>query len=153
MNQIENTFLGTLKQDENYKETWHSNPIKIPFLNDQLPVILEFDPNEDIEFINELELRLKELFDDLRDYAMSAGDWLKSEHQKVIDSKEVDRVWSLISPYNITVWRDNSKRIRMDFHCSAWDEEHGLEIEFLEGKKITGTLVSIFNDKILDLTE
>ena len=169
MKQIESQLLGVLNQDENYEGTWHSSLINIPVLdNTGIPIIFEFDPNQDSEFLADAEKDLKTffglginaknrisifLFAELKDFAMSAEDWLLPQHKRILEKEKVDKVWNCINPFNITAWRDHTNRIRIDIHCSSWDQEHGLEIEIVEGSKLTGTLVSIFNEEEIDLTQ
>jgi hypothetical protein len=153
--EITSKIIGELKQDNNFPDWWKSAEFEIPFFNnDKLTItFMDFEPEHDKTFIDKADqaltnfLKLKtedrnsisELaYNNCMDF-LSAVDFDEASEpfRKINDKNEI---WNFIHPTEIYVSRrhrrDNDIYIHVACECD-WEKEHGLQLVFRQGKKLT----------------
>lgn len=153
--EITSAIIGQLRQDNDFPDWWKSAGIEIPFFgNKKLPVtFMDFEPDHDNTFIEEADKALanfiKLTVDDrnaISDLAhKNCIDFLEAigfdEADKPMwDIKDKNEIWNFIHPKEIYVSRrhrrDNDIYIQVACECD-WEEEHGLQLVFRQGRKLT----------------
>lgn len=152
--EITSTIIGQLKQDENFPDWWKSKEIEIPFFeHEKLTVtFMDFEPEYDKTFIEEADNALTKFLklttEDRKSISELAYsnymDFLEavdfSEHEEPLRQiEDKNEIWNLIRPTEIYVTRRpyNDQDIYVILACEcAWDQEHGLQLVFRQGKKL-----------------
>ena len=153
--QIESKVIGRLEQDESCPDWWISSEVEIPFFNNEEFQItfIDFEPEKDKAFIEEAdqaltnflkltgkdknaisELVYKNCMDFLDSVELEEGD---DEFRQITDKNEI---WDFVNPTEIYVARRcrRDKDIYIQIACECdWEEEHGLQLVFRQGKKLT----------------
>jgi hypothetical protein len=147
--------IGKLTQHDTFPDWWESKEIKIPFF-DKKPlkiIFTDFVPERDLEFIKEADQALSNFLKlDASDrHAVSAlahkncMDFLAEVGYDEVDEalhqiKDDHEIWQYIYPTKIYVQRRyyNDKDIYVQVACECeWEQEHGLQLVFRQGKKLT----------------
>lgn len=154
-NFITSTIIGTLFQNDQFDDWWESKLIAIPFFNNKPLRITFMDlvPERDLNFINEADQALKAFLAKKRNDRIELSelayqncmDFLNEvgydEADKPLwDINEKREIWNFIYPQNIYVTRRNrrDKDIYINVTCECeWEQEHGLQLVFRQGKKLT----------------
>ena len=152
---IKSNIIGQLIQVEDFDDWWISNDIEIPFFDNEEFTItfMDFEPKKDKAFIEEADhalsnflaltandrLSISELvLKNCRDFMEEVGvDEFGEDLQQVKDASEI---WKFVYPAEIYVSRRNwgDKDIYIQIACNCeWEEEHGLQLVFKQGKKLT----------------
>ncbi|NOQ75201.1 MAG: hypothetical protein GQ574_24520 [Crocinitomix sp.] len=153
MTKLNSEVLGTLVQNEEIADWWHSAPIHIPLLDIELGITcVELDPSVDEQFLAEADLAIKNFLD------LQAFDKLKMaphifanfvEICSYIEESAIPEkmkgaqplsIWNFVHPSAIYVSRrqSNDKDIYIVLACECdWETEHGLQLVFRQGKKLT----------------
>ncbi len=152
---IISNIIGTLEQEDGFPDWWKSEEIVIPFFdNEKLTItFMGFEPEQDNTFIDEadkalasflkLDLNYRNLISDLAyknciDFLAEVSfDEADEPLRQIKDSNEI---WDFIQPTEIYISRRNrrDKDIYVEIACECdWDEEHGLQLIFRQGKKLT----------------
>jgi len=154
-NHITSQVLGQLVQDNQFKDWWIIDNISIPlFDNKSMPItFMNFEPEVDKKFIAEADIAFtnflnlsnsdKAVLTEIvyRNYIDTINaigrDNVKPE---LADLKNKEGVWDFVNPTEIFITRRH--RRDMDIYISVscgcdWEEEHGLELIFRQGKKLT----------------
>lgn len=145
--------IGLLTQNERFDDWWRSEEIEIPFFDKAKLAITftKFEPEKDLKFIQDADnailnfLKLTSL-DRLKisdlilknyfDFLEAVGD--DEEFKLNIDKQ--DQIWDFVHPNDIYVSRRpyNDKDIYVQISCNCdWEEEHGLQLVFRQGRQIT----------------
>jgi hypothetical protein len=148
---IVSNFLGELVQDKVIEKWFESGEIEIPFFNQQ-KLAFVFTNNEP-KFIteadsavetflrlgNEDRLKISDLvYQNCREFLDDIGyDEFDKPLWEITDKNDI---WNFVTPTKIYI----SKRFRRDcdiyleIACEcAWEQEHGLQLIFRQGKKLT----------------
>ena len=153
--QITSQSLGQLNQDENFSDWWNIHKVQIPFFsNAELNVtFMNFDPDADLTFITEADEALETFLKKGDSERLEISDLVFKNFQAIkneVDypywsdqlrqlNKPID-IWKFVRPSGITVTRrpygDHDIFIDITCYC-AWEEEHGLQLVFRQGKKLT----------------
>lgn len=151
MGKYELNSIGTLKTHPDISDEWlQSEPISIPFF-DGKKLNFNFDGFEgDKEFFDESDKAIsifleKDKQDRLalsnlifKNYADAYEAFGEDENiPKIEDEKDI---WKYVYPQAIYVSRRDrcDKDIYIQIHCECkWESEHGLQIVFRQGKKVT----------------
>ena len=153
MNKITSTVIGDLIQNEQFTGWWYSKPTLIPLLDLELPItFIDYDPLIDTEFIPEADAALKNFL------AFTSIEKLKlaphifenfveiSSYLNVDDIPEKIRgaqplsIWNFVHPTQLFINRrpTNDKDLYVVLACECeWEKEHGLQMVFRQGKKLT----------------
>ncbi|OQP68667.1 DUF6985 domain-containing protein [Niastella populi] len=155
MKTITSKVIGDLTQDEEFNNWWHAEFIPIPFFdNTRLCVtMVGFTPGQDYFFLQQADEALSNflqkgkddrlaissfVFDNLEDFKCAAGTSSLSEELKELENEQ--SIWNFVTPHGITVQRrhrrDQDIYISISLNCE-WEEEHGLQLVFRQGKKLT----------------
>lgn len=148
-------IVGQLKPDDGCADWWKSEDIEIPFLDNQkLPVVFTcIEPENDSADFEEADQALANFmqltiqdrnaisalaYKNCIDFLDATGFVEAGETFKQITNK--DEIWRFIYPTEIEV----ARRHRGDFDiyitvaCECeWEIEHGLQLVFKQGKKLT----------------
>jgi hypothetical protein len=155
MKTIQSEILGTLTQDNHFEDWWKSEPIEIPFFNNKKIEIafVGLIPEKDTKFIKEADEALKAflekseperlltsplLFEQCMKYRNAFG--ADKVDQNLWSLKDENKIWDFVSAENIIVTRSNGENemIYLNLNCECeWDEEHGLQILYRKGQKLT----------------
>lgn len=153
--EIISQIIGQLKQDDNFPDWWKSEEISIPFFdNEKLTIIfMDFEPEHDKTFIEEADQALRNFlalktddrnsisglaYKNCMDFLESVEDDEDDEPLRQIKNK--NEIWNFIQPSEIYVTRRPSKDqdIYVFIACECdWEQEHGLQLVFRRGKKLT----------------
>ncbi len=152
---ITSNILGKLYQNSEFSDWWESEEIKIPFLNNENFKItfLDFEPEHDKTFIEEADQALtnflKMNIDDrnlISELAFqNCMDFLDAvefdeDDEPLREIKDNNEIWNFIYPSEIHISRRpyNDKDIYISIACECeWEREHGLQLVFRQGKKLT----------------
>src|SRR5574343_632417 len=153
--EIRSKIIGQLKQDENFSDWWRSGLIKIPFLdNNELPIIfMDFNPKEDTMFLDEADKALVNFFKLSTEYKNIISELvyknridfldysgLNDENNLFRQIKDKNEIWNYVHPTEIYITRRTYKDQDVYFQISCdcdWEKEHGLQLVFRQGKKLT----------------
>lgn len=153
-NHITSKIIGNLKRDESLG-WWKSAEIEVPLFDDAKLTItfMDFEPQRDKSFVDEAEqalinfLRLgpsdRNAISDLAH--KNCADFLEAVGFNEADEalwkiKDKNDIWKFIQPTEIYLSRRNrrDKDIYVQVACEcAWEQEHGLQLVFRQGKKLT----------------
>lgn len=143
--------IGQLTQDETFPDWWRSSEIGVPFFNGKPMTIIftDCEPDADVKFIEEADnalsnflkldkqerIKLSDLvFKNYSDFLEVMDDDYKLEINKNED------IWDFVHPIEIYVTRRpyNDMDMYVQIHCNCdWEEEHGLQLVFRQGRQIT----------------
>jgi len=154
-NQITSQVLGQLTQDDKFLNWWKSKAFAIPFFdNIELTIIfMDFEPDQDTTFLQEADKALTNFFklnsadrNSISDLAYkNCMDFLDAvgfdEADEALSKiKDKNEIWKFIHPSEIYVTRRPYKEqdVYVFVACECeWEEEHGLQLVFRQGKKLT----------------
>ena len=152
---IESNVIGILVQNNEFDDWWVSELIEIPFFNNQKLkfTFMDFDPESDFDFIKETDSALEVFINknDIDRLSISSLvhqnciDFLneigfEKEDKYLWEIEDSVNIWDHVQPMKIYISRRayNDKDIYVDINCSCdWEQEHGLQLVFRQGKKIT----------------
>ncbi len=154
-NQVTSQVLGQLTQDENFSDWWKSKPFNIPFFdNMKLPIIFTgFEPEHDTTFLQEADQALTNFLqltlvdrNAISDLAyrnciafLDAVDFDEAD-RPLREIKYQNEIWEFIHPSEIYLTRRPYKEQDMYVQVACgcdWEQEHGLQLVFRQGKKLT----------------
>ncbi len=151
---VNSAIVGNLIQDERLDDYWENEGLEIPFFNHKkLKIVYEFEPKKDAGFIKEADEALSNFLtmkiDDRNnlselahkncmDFLNEIGQDEQDAHLWKIEDK--NDIWQYIYPTEIYLKRRfyNDKDIYLSIACECdWEQEHGLQFVFRQGKKLT----------------
>jgi Domain of unknown function (DUF6985) len=154
-NKINSNVIGQLVQTENFPDWWKSKLIPISFFDNlELTItFMDFEPEFDKEFIKEADNAISE-FQKLGDsYKSEISKYIFEVCKKTLDEfdnndfrdtflglKSENEIWKHIHPSEIMVTRRPYNDQDIYFICACecdWEREHGLQLVFRQGKKLT----------------
>jgi hypothetical protein len=154
-NQITSQVLGQLTQDKNFPDWWKSGEVPVPFFDGiKLPVIfMDFEPDVDTTFVSEADEALTYFFalgelyrESISHYVhKNCKDFLEAvgydeADQALWDIKDENEIWKFVHPSEIYVTRrpygEQNMYVQLACECD-WEQEHGLQLVFRQGKKLT----------------
>ncbi|WP_435413603.1 DUF6985 domain-containing protein [Psychroserpens mesophilus] len=155
MASIKSDIIGELNQDNQFEDWWHSLPIKIPFFNNKTVEIafMGFVPESDALFIKDADEALKTFLEKSETDRLSLShlaykncmDFLNAiefdeADQPLWNIKDENEIWNFIYPQTVFVTRrhrhDENIYINVTCECE-WEQEHGLQLVFRQGKILT----------------
>lgn len=152
MKDITSNIIGSLIQTEQFDDWWTSVPIEIPFLKGQKLKItfMDFTPEYDSSFIQDADKTLENLLSKegternkvSTQVYKNCMDFLHAieydEQDKVLwDLQNEHSIWGNVYPQDIYVTRSGSD-IYLIIACECeWEQEHGLQLVFKNGEKLT----------------
>ncbi len=154
-NEIISSIIGQLNQDKNFPDWWISKEIEIPFFDNEKLIItfMDFDPSQDETFIEEADQALTNYFKLNIEDRKSISTLVQKNCNDFLDAIEFDEdddhlrqlndkneIWKFVYPTEIFVTRRNrrDKDIYVSIDCDCeWEQEHGLQLVFRQGKKLT----------------
>lgn len=147
--------IGKLTQNENFDDWWNSQPVPIPlFENKELDIIfMDYVPDHDNNFLDEADEALKNFLGLGLDYKKHISKYVFSNCMDFLNAVEYDEadedlwkiedpddIWQYVYPSEIYVTRrsrrDENIYIMVACGCE-WEQEHGLQLVFRQGKKLT----------------
>lgn len=147
--------IGVLFQDDRVEDFWESSPRRIPFFDNKTIKIsfLNLEPANDKLFINEADTALNNFLSmgpsnrlKLSSFAyQNCMEFLNAveydeEDKPLWDIKDQSEIWNFVYPQDIEVIRryrrDQDIYINVICECE-WEREHGLQLVFRQGKKLT----------------
>lgn len=153
--EITSKIIGQLLQEEQFEGWWKSTEIKIPFFeNKKLSVtFMDCIPEVDSTFIEEADIALTNFLKLTYDDRISISELAFRnciDFLDVIIYDEADEqlrqinnhndIWNFIHPTEIYVSKRpyKEKDIYLMVACECdWEQEHGLQLIFKQGKKLT----------------
>jgi len=153
MNVIKSEVIGELTQNDRFEDWWETNDIFFPILESEMTVIfMDFEPEKDTQFIKEADESLKNFMQLKPDYKEEIAKYIYANfidfcsmvseidipnHMKNIQESEI---WNFVYPTCLYVTRRpyGDEEIYLNLACSCdWEKEHGLQLVFKKGKKLT----------------
>lgn len=153
--EINSKRIGVLTQDESFDDWWISEEIEIPFFdNEKLTItFMDVDPEQDLEFTEEADRALTTFLALTNKDRLDISDQVYkncTEFMDMVGPEEFDEalqkmgdpkgIWNFVYPSEIYVSRRTrrDKDIYIQIACNCeWEEEHGLQLVFRQGKKLT----------------
>lgn len=153
--EIISKIIGPLKQEDSFPDWWKSEEIEIPFFNnDKLTITFrDFEPEQDKSFMDEADQALTNFLKlNANDRNLISELAYKNcmDFLDVVDYDEADEplrliknkndIWKFIHPTEIYIARRPYKEqdIYVQIACECdWEQEHGLQLVFRQGKKLT----------------
>ncbi len=155
MRTIKSEIIGELKQNDQFEDWWESELIEIPFFENKRMKItfMDFIPERDTEFIKEADKALKSFlkksesdrllisnlaYENCMEF-LNAVEFDDAD-QPLWDLKDNNQIWKFIYPKDIYVTRSHDKFeiMYLNLACECeWEQEHGLQLLFKEGEKLT----------------
>jgi hypothetical protein len=152
---VTSKVLGKLEQDAKFSDWWISTEISIPFFDgDPFSVVfMDFEPENDKDFIKDADeaignfIKLTEkdrlnisklIHENCVDFMASVG--FNDVDARLREIKDDSEIWKFVRPIGISASRRprNDKDIYIQVTCDcAWEEEHGLQLVFRQGRKLT----------------
>jgi hypothetical protein len=147
--------IGILKQEDNFSDWWKSKKIEVSFFdNARLSVtFMGFEPEHDMTFIDEADQAMTNFLNFTSEDRNSISDLAYKNCMDFLDAvgyDEIDEplrqivecndIWNFIQPTEIYVTRRpyKEKDIYIQIACECdWEQEHGLQLVFRQGKKLT----------------
>lgn len=153
--EISSKIIGQLKQDDSFSDWWKSTEIEIPFFDNlKLEIILmDFEPEADKTFLDEADQALIHFFNLKNEDRNSISDLVYKNCTDFLEAVEFDEadeplrqikdhneIWTFIEPTEIYISRrhrrDHDIYIQVTCECD-WEQEHGLQLVFRQGKQLT----------------
>jgi len=148
-------IIGPLRQDDNFQDWWKSQPFKIPFFDNEMLSItfMGLESENDTTFIDQADMALTNFFrltaaerisiseiayKNCMDFLDAVG--FDEVHDPLMQIKDQREIWKFIHPTDIYVERRPYKEhdIYVMIACECdWEREHGLQLVFRQGKKLT----------------
>ena len=153
--EIVSSVIGPLQQEKNFPDWWKSNSIEIPFLkNEKLAIIfIDFLPEKDQSFIEDADNALRNFLGMTIDDRNLISQKVYRNCMDFLDTIDFDEpdddlrkitavndIWNFVYPAEIYLSRRNrrDKDIYLSIDCDCeWEQEHGLQLVFRQGKKLT----------------
>lgn len=153
--EITSKIIGQLKQEDTFPDWWKSEKTEIPFFeNEKLAItFMDFEPEHDKTFIEEADQTLINFLKLNLAYRNSISDLAYKNCKDFLDTvgyekadaplrkiKDHNEIWNFIHPTEIYVTRRpyNDKDVYIILACECdWDQEHGLQLVFRQGKQLT----------------
>jgi hypothetical protein len=154
-NTITSQVIGTLTQDKTFPDWWASGEIAIPFFDgEKLTVTFtDFMPDDDEHFVREADAALISFLSLGREDRLALSNSIYKNCNEVVEVtddeyipeeiraiKDETQVWDYVHPTEIYVTRrpKNDQDIYIQIACECdWEEEHGLQLVFRQGQKLT----------------
>lgn len=153
--EITSKIIGQLTQDDSFSDWWKSTEIEIPFFDNQKLEItlMDFEPEADKTFLDEADQALIHFFNLKNEDRNSISDLVYKNCTDFLEAVEFDEadealrqikdpneIWNFIEPAEIYISRrhrrDHDIYIQVTCECD-WEQEHGLQIVFRQGKQLT----------------
>lgn len=152
---IVSRVIGVLRQHQEFDDWWEGPSISIPFLDQQnLPITFTGLPaDETLDFLLDADAALSNflsigmdqrttmaphIWQNCKDFLDAIG--YEEEDQALWDIKDAHEIWPFVDFRNIYVERrhrrDQDIYISLQGECE-WEQEHGLQLVFRQGKKLT----------------
>lgn len=154
MKTITSAVIGTLTQNEDFDDWWNSEKVPIPFFSNlKLPVTFTgLNPEDDPKFIAEADEALKHFFKLATRDRIGLSQVVYRNCTEFLDSADLDEdeeqfrnineqdIWKHVAPKEIYLMRRPYRHpdIYVQVSCECgWEQEHGLQLVFRQGKKLT----------------
>lgn len=152
---IVSNLIGVLRQHKEFDDWWEGSDVAIPLLNQKaLPITFTDLPAEetqdflidaDAALANFLKIGMEErasmaphIWQNCKEFLEAIG--YEEEDQALWDIKKAEEIWSFVDFRNIYVERrhrrDQDIYISLQGECD-WEQEHGLQLVFRQGKQLT----------------
>jgi hypothetical protein len=142
---MESRIVGQIKPVDNNPDFFESNPYPIPYF-DNKPLKVGFVEPKHEPYLLEADNVLQNfLFLDKQDRIKDSqlvfnyyNDTLKNGYTKSLDVSDIFDIWNFVYPSEIIVHWDENADFYLCVTCDCdWEEEHGLQLVFKDGKKLT----------------
>ncbi len=153
MKTIESGIIGTLVQNEQFENWWTSAPKAVNLIDEELTVtFMDFNPELDSDFIKDADTALANFMSLDSMYKLKTAQNVFEnfvEFVSYIDESAIPpkmkgaqplSIWNFVYPTALFVNRraSNDKDIYIVLACECeWEKEHGLQLVFRQGKKLT----------------
>lgn len=153
--EITSKIIGRLKQEDSFPDWWKSQEIEIPFFdNEKLTItFMDFEPENDKTFIDEADHALTNFLKFNLEDRNLVSELVYKNCMDFLDKVEFDEadeplrqindkneIWDFVQPTEIYISRrhrrDNDIYLQIACECD-WEQEHGLQLVFRQGKKLT----------------
>ena len=155
MKTVKSDVIGELVQDPEFEDWWESQEVSLPFFdnNPYKVTFMGFIPEEDPDFVMEADraltsflqkseqdrLGLSQLvYQHCMDFLNEIG--YDEADKPLWDIKDATAIWKFVYPHDLYVSRRNrrDKDIYLNLACNCqWEQEHGLQLVFRQGKQLT----------------
>jgi hypothetical protein len=155
MTTIFSQIIGSLRQDEQLDDWWVSEGVAVPFFGGKvLPVIfMGYRPGEDAAFIEDADRTLRNFLKLSQTNRQNVSEHVHRNCTDFLDAVELDEaderlreitrpeeIWAFVHPQTVYVKRRHrrDREIYLTVACECdWEEEHGLQLVFRQGRQLT----------------
>ena len=124
---------------------WNSAPVQVPYFDNQklvvvFPELLEKDGLDSVDkaLSRFLKLARTDKLHDTKQVYKNYQDSLRLPHTSPLKLASEQEIWLHVTPTEINVDWDEDEELYVIVNCEcAWEEEHGLQLVFKEGRKLT----------------
>jgi hypothetical protein len=142
---MESKIIGQLKQNEHFEDWFESVPVEIPYFEGQkLKVTFTeamYKPYMDCAdnaLGNFLNKNSEERVNDSELVYKYYSETLNFGYTKPLNLNSKDEIWKFIKPSEIMIDWDENENFYLCVSCGCeWEEEHGLQLVFKNGEKLT----------------
>ncbi len=154
--QVTSQVVGLLAQHDRLKDWWVGDEVAIPFF-DGKPIqitFMRYEPDADLEFVNDADNALRAFLNLTTADRMAYSGLVYKNCTDILAEMEDDEdikpelaalanpndVWHFVDPTGIYVTRRDRRDMDMYLSVSCnceWEEEHGLQLVFRKGEKLT----------------
>jgi hypothetical protein len=146
--EVRSEILGTLQQDEQFDDWWHSEPKAVPYLDGLALTFtyIDFNPAEDEAFIAEADETIRNFLTLTAIDRLAASAHVYRNCMKFLDAigynEEDDALWKIKDRQEIwqhvrynqcyvsrEPYEDHEVYLRLSCECD-WEPEHGLQLVF-----------------------
>ncbi len=156
MKKITSKIVGEFKQDERFEDWWQSDSlIEIPMfgLNKTSVIFTGLEPETDVGFIDSADIALENFLNLDSDYKLEISNYafqnfkefasMVGEDDIPVQMKNLkshSEIWDFVTPMCTYLsrrpYKDKDVYVNLVCRCE-WEKEHGLQLVFRQGKKLT----------------
>jgi hypothetical protein len=138
-----------MKEDKDIPTWWRSEPVNVPmFENIALPFVLTIEKDVDELLKNKIETAINNFLNLNPNYRTELSDLVYENYKDMLSSSDItpldikvaSDIWQYVHPEEVYISqrnrRDDDVYIQLTCECD-WEEEHGLQLIFRQGKKLT----------------
>ncbi len=142
---MESKIVGELNSVEFDDDLFESSPCPIRYFDNKELKIVFLEPKHeyylekaDSALKNFLELKRDNRFQDSHLVYNYYTDILKFGYTKPLDIEKIEDIWNFVYPSEIIIEWDENNDFFVCISCGCkWEEEHGLQLVFKDGRTLT----------------
>jgi hypothetical protein len=155
MTTITSATIGALRQDEDFDDWWIGEEVAVPFFGGKalIVIFMGYRPEDDPGFIVDADEALRNFLKQTDAHRLECSAHVHNDCVEFLEAVEYDdvderlceiarpeEIWAFVHPDKVYVKRrhrrDRDIYITVACECD-WEEEHGLQLVFRQGRQLT----------------